>query len=62
MRIWINSTLKAIKATIVASRILRKATIVAFSTEPVKHFILLLILLNSNKQMLVGPKNGSFRQ
>ena len=34
MRIWINSTLKAIKATIVASRILCKATMVAFSTEP----------------------------
>ena len=48
MRIWINSTLKAIKATIVASRILRKATIVAFSTEPVKDrsiqiFILVLV-------------------
>ena len=36
MRIWIKSTLKAIKATIVASHILRKATMVAFSTEPVK--------------------------
>ena len=35
MRIWINSTLKAIKATIVASRILCKAMMVAFSTEPV---------------------------
>ena len=33
MRIWINSTLKTIKATIVAFRILRKAIIVAFSTK-----------------------------
>ena len=36
MHIWINSTLKAIKATIVTSHILCKATIVVFSTEPVK--------------------------
>ena len=36
MCIWINSTLEAIKAMIVASRILRKAMIIAFSTKPVK--------------------------
>ena len=34
MCIWINSTLKAIKATIVTYLILRKATVVAFSTKP----------------------------
>ena len=33
MRIWVNSTLKA---TIVASRILLKATILASSAEPAK--------------------------
>ena len=54
MCIWINSTLKAIKATVMASCNLRKAMIMAFSTEPVNNKLVISLI----KKTL--PRNLNF--
>ena len=51
---------KYIQSQQLRTRMMFGASIV--NSEYISHFILLLILLNSNKQMLVETENTSFRQ